>query len=93
MCLYEAQISGERFSGPLVLWFHNETHFFIQLDGSAASTFNHHISSLLKYFGFNHVWDNKTTLSVPRLINTCFKNDNVQKVGRIFLCLYQGNIP
>ena len=41
----------------------------IHLDGSAASTFNHHISSLLKYFGFNHVWDNKTTLSVPRLIH------------------------
>ena len=26
MCLYEAQISGERFSGPLVLWFINK-HF------------------------------------------------------------------
>ena len=23
----------------------------------------------MKYFGFNHVWDNKTTLSVPRLIH------------------------
>ena len=32
----------------------------------------------LKYFGFNHVWDNKTTLSVPRLIHalkmTMFKS-------------------
>ena len=26
-------------------------------------------SSLLKYFDFNHVWDNKKTLSVPRLIH------------------------
>ena len=41
----------------------------IHLYGSAASTFNHHISSILKYFGFNHVWDNKITLSVPRLIH------------------------
>ena len=41
----------------------------IHSDGSAASTFNRHISSLLKYFGLNHVWDHKTTLSVPRLIH------------------------
>ena len=41
----------------------------IHLDGSVASTFNHHISILLKYFGLNHVWDNKTKLSVPRLIH------------------------
>ena len=40
----------------------------IHIDGSAESTFSHHISCLLKYFGFTHVWDNKTTLSVPRLM-------------------------
>ena len=30
MCLYETQISGERFSGPLVLWFneYNDQNVF-----------------------------------------------------------------
>ena len=64
----------------------------IHLDGSAASTFNHHISSLLKYFGFDHVWDKNNNIICPKT-NTCFKNDNVQKVRRFFLCPYQGNIP
>ena len=29
MCLYEAQISGERFSGPLVLWFLSWNHLYL----------------------------------------------------------------
>ena len=37
-------------------------------DGEAFGSFNHQIGCLLKYLGFNHVWHNKGTMSVNKLI-------------------------
>ena len=45
----------------------------IHKDGGAVSTFSHQICCFLKYFGFNHVWENKTTLSVPKLLHALKK--------------------
>ena len=45
----------------------------IHLYGNIASTFNHHICCVLKYFGFNHVWGNKSTMSVPKLMHALKK--------------------
>ena len=46
----------------------------IHLDGNIASTFNHHICCVLKYFGFYHVWGNKSTMSVPKLTHALKKS-------------------
>ena len=45
----------------------------IHKDGGAVSTFSHQICCLLKYFGFNHVWGNKTTLSLSKLLHALQK--------------------
>ena len=37
-------------------------------DGEAFGSFNHQIGCLLKYLGFSHVWHNKGTMSVNKLI-------------------------
>ena len=45
----------------------------IHKDDGAVSTFNHQICCLLKYFGFIHVWENKTRLSIPKLLHALKK--------------------
>ena len=62
----------------------------IHIDGSAESTFSHHISCLLKYFGFTHVWDNKTTLSVPRLMHAV-KKTMFSRYEQFFYAFIQGS--
>ena len=57
VCLYKAQISGERFSGPLVLWLFNilrtiiliETKFCIHIfiDKIYVGIVNHHFCPLI----------------------------------------------
>ena len=39
----------------------------IHNDCNHQSTFNHNIGVFLKHIGFGHVWENKTTLSKPKL--------------------------
>lgn len=41
----------------------------IHNDGEVHGTFNHNIGCLLKNLGFSHVWQNKGTLSVNKLIH------------------------
>ena len=64
--------------------------FVFHIDGSAESTFSHHISCLLKYFGFTHVWDNKTTLSVPRLMHAV-KKTMFSRYEQFFYAFIQGS--
>ena len=56
----------------------------IHLDGNIASTFNHHICCVLKYFGFYHVWGNKSTMSVPKLMHVLKKKWSLVNMNSSF---------
>ena len=45
---------------------------------------------MLKYFGFTHVWDNKTTLSVPRLMHAV-KKTMFSRYEQFFYAFIQGS--
>ena len=52
LCLYLAQISGERFTGPLVLWFLSVTNFVVSVENIAQLGLNL-ISTQLYDMGFD----------------------------------------
>ena len=63
----------------------------IHKDDGAVSTCSHQICCLLKYFGFNHVWENKTTLSVPKLIHA-LKKVMCSKYEQFFFAPIKGTL-